>query len=322
MEIEDKVYGVEKINKEILTDLIKSDSLQRLKDISQLGMPDEYSNLKGFSRYEHSVGVMVLLKRLGAGLEEQVAGLLHDVSHTPFSHVIDWVIGDPTKEDYQDKIHKEFLRDSEIPPILGNYGFNVESISNYKKFKLLERDAPRLCADRLDYSLRQMGGRIEKDLTQKIINDLSVKENQIVFQDEMVAKLFGEEYMALQVNQWAGDEMRSRYYILSEILKKAFKENLIGLEDLKKTEKPILKILNGSKDKFILDNINLLKNGFNIILDEEGIELKKKFRYVDPEVLVNGSYFPLSEISKEYFNLIELEKKKSCELNKVRIIPN
>jgi len=50
------------------------------------------------TRFDHSVGVMLLIRKLGAGsspasalLKEQVAALLHDVSHTAFSHVIDYV---------------------------------------------------------------------------------------------------------------------------------------------------------------------------------------------------------------------------------------
>jgi hypothetical protein len=322
MKINDKVYGIERVDENILVELIKSDSLKRLKDISQLGMPDKYLNVKGFSRYEHSVGVMILLKRLGAKLEEQVAGLLHDVSHTPFSHVIDWVIGDPTKEDYQDKIHEEFLKKSEIPSILRKRGFDLNFISNYHNFGLLEKDAPSLCADRIDYALREIVRKKGGNLVKRISDDLTVKENQIVFKNEDFAKIFGEEYMALQVKQWSGDEMGGRYYILSEILKKAFKENLIDMNHLKGTEKPLLKILWESRNEFILYNLNMLKKGFKIIPDGNGIELKQKFRYIDPEVLMNGKYSPLSKISKDYFNLIELEKERSKEINKIKIIPH
>jgi uncharacterized protein len=322
MKIKDNLYGFQIIEDKSLISLINSDSIQRLKDISQLGMPDEYYHIKGFSRYEHSIGVMVLLKNLGASLEEQVAGLLHDASHAPFSHVVDWAIGDPTKEDYQDNIHQEFLQNSEIPGLLKRYGFNIESIANYKNFKLLERDPPSLCADRLDYSIREMEIQKGKSFAKKIVNNLSVKNSQIIFLDEHTATFFANEYMNLQREHWGGNEARSRYYILSEVLKKAFKDNLLVTEDLKKTEGHMLKILNESQDDFILRNLNLLKNGFKVIPDENGIELKKKFRYIDPEVLVNGTYYSLSKISEEYFNLIESEKKKNHELNKVKIVPN
>jgi len=322
MKINDKVYGIENVKENVLIDLIKSKPLQRLKDISQLGMPDEYMSLKGFSRYEHSVGAMVLLKRLGAGLEEQVAGLLHDISHTPFSHVIDWVFGDPTKEDYQDNIYEEFLKNSEVPLILKKYNLDINFISNNENFKLLEREAPKLCADRLDYSLRQIKIKDKQGLIQKILNDLSVNDGQIVFLNKEIAESFAKEYIHLQKFQWAGDQARTRYHILSGILKKALEKKLINFDDLKKTETPLLKILNKSNDEFISYNLNLLKNGFKTVYDENGIELRKKFRYIDPEVLMNGKCSPLSRLSKNYFYLVESEKKQKDEIRKIRIIPN
>lgn len=322
MKINDLVYGVQEVNENVLLDLINSNSLNRLKDISQLGMPDEYLSVKGFSRYEHSIGVMILLKKLGARLEEQVAGLLHDVSHTPFSHVIDWVIGDPTKEDYQDNIFKEFLSNSDAFKILNKYNINSEYISNLNNFKILERETPRLCADRIDYSLRQLIRGKGKGLIENILKDLDVSGNQIVFKNIDSAKLFGEEYMNLQNSQWGGNEMRCRYYLLSETLKEALKTNLIDFRFLEGTEKPILEILNNSKNDYILFNLGLLSKEFSIIEDENGIELKKKFRYIDPEVRMNGGYITLSEICKDYRNLIDCEKEKSKEVKKVIIIPN
>ncbi|MCH8317407.1 MAG: hypothetical protein IIA88_02745 [Bacteroidetes bacterium] len=64
MKIIDRIYGEEEITEPILIELIESPALQRLKNISQLGMPQEYNYKKVFSRYEHSVGVLILLRRL------------------------------------------------------------------------------------------------------------------------------------------------------------------------------------------------------------------------------------------------------------------
>src|SRR3990167_3900982 len=102
MLIKDRVYGNFQINEPVILELLKSKLVLRLKGISQFGVPDKYHYIKGFSRYEHSVGVMILLRILGASLEEQVAGLLHDVSHTAFSHIVDWVIGQGKTENFQD----------------------------------------------------------------------------------------------------------------------------------------------------------------------------------------------------------------------------
>lgn len=322
MKINDLLYGENEITNPFFIDLINSPSIQRLKDISQLGVPDEFYHIKGFSRYEPSLGVFLFLNKLGASFEEQVAGLLHDVSHTPFSHVIDWAIGDPTKEDYQDKSHKHFLINSEIPPILKKHNLSLDFISNYDNFNLLEREAPKLCADRLDYSLREMASNNKKSLSERILKNLTVKNNQIVFTNLSMAKEFGKEYTRLQKEHWGGEEARTRYYLLSEVLKEAFNKKLISLKDMNKTEGEILRVLKNSNNKFILENLNLLKNGFQVIYDEGGIELKKKFRYIDPEVLINGVYVPLSELSEEYNNLINFEKKENNKINKIKIVPN
>src|SRR5271170_653561 len=85
-------YGTFVVTEPVLLELFDSESLARLKKIHQYGV--NYFVKKGspwYSRYEHSVGVWALLRRFGASLEEQVAGLLHDLSHTVFSHVGDLV---------------------------------------------------------------------------------------------------------------------------------------------------------------------------------------------------------------------------------------
>ena len=123
--------------------------MQRLKSIAQFGIPDKYYHLKNFSRFEHCVGVMMLLKKLGATEEEQIAGLLHDVSHTAFSHVVDWVVGEGKTEDFQDEQHKNYIFSSSIPQILKQYSYDPERITDYHNFGLLEREVPDLCADRV-----------------------------------------------------------------------------------------------------------------------------------------------------------------------------
>jgi len=79
MLIKDKIFGKVKINEPVLLELLKSPPILRLKSISQFGVPDKYYHIKNFNRYEHSMGVMILLRKLGATPEEQIAGLLHDV---------------------------------------------------------------------------------------------------------------------------------------------------------------------------------------------------------------------------------------------------
>lgn len=321
MKFNDKIYDKQEISEPVLIELINSDSVQRLKEISQLGMPDKYGWKKGFSRYEHSVGVLMLLKNLGADLEEQVAGLLHDVSHTTFSHIIDWLLGNPEKEDYQDKTLLKTIKTSEIPKILLNFGFDYTRISHHSNFSLLERDAPSLCADRIDYALREIAFDKGNLFSKKIYCNLTVKSNQIVFREKAISNLFAEEYAQLQKNSWGSDVSLASYHILSCALKRGLEKRLISLKDFNNTEAHILNILENSNDKFILDKLNLLEKGFYVVESPRGIELKNKFRYVDPEVLVNGSFKNLSSLSKEYSDFLESEKENAKFPRALKIIP-
>jgi len=158
MVLTDKIYGKFEINEPVLKTFLKTPALLRLKNISQFGIPNKYFHCKGYSRYEHSVGVMLLLRKLGASLEEQLAGLLHDVSTLTFSHVANWVFaeGMKGKEDYHNQLHESFVKRTEIPKLLEKYNFSLERMLQQNNFHLLEREIPDLCADRIDYSARQL----------------------------------------------------------------------------------------------------------------------------------------------------------------------
>ena len=303
-----------------MIDLINCDSIQRLKNVSQFGIPKEYYHKKfDYTRYEHTIGVFILLRKLGATLEEQIAGLLHDISHTAFSHVIDWVLGDSKKEDYQDNVFFEFLKNSEIPSILKKYQIDENIFSNLKNFTLLEKEIPSLCADRIDYTLRELF-KEGSQITKKIFFDLVVKDNQIVFKNKDNAEIFAKEYLQLQTQHWAGDQAKARYFILSNLLKHSMNKKIISLTDLYSSEKFILNKLENSDDNFILENLGLLKNGFEVLESSDGIELKKKFRYVNPEIFLGEKIYLLSDLSSNYSSLIKIHIGNESSFKKIKII--
>ena len=322
MIIEDKVYGKEEIKEQVLVELITSSTIQRLKKISQFGMPAEYFHLPIFSRYDHSVGVLILLRRLGADIKEQIAGLLHDASHTAFSHVIDWVLGNPSKEDYQDKMHFEFIKDSEIPYILARHGIEFSEVCNPKNFSLLEKESPSLCADRVDYALREFELRFSYEIASTCFKGVISKNGSMIFNSKEPARLFADYYSKCQKENWGSDQAKTRYYILSEILKRAIFKEIVTMRDLKKTDYEVIMLLENSNDDEILNGLNLLKNGFETEeTEKDGIVLQKKFRYIDPEIFIDSGIKKLSEIDLDYKNYLNKEQKISVNPSKVRIIP-
>ncbi len=108
MIIYDDIYGEFEVEK-VLEELIFSDPVQRLKGIHQGGASYLVNQKWNETRLDHSIGVMLLIRKLGGSLEEQIAGLLHDVSHTAFSHVIDFVF-ENKEEDYHEKYIKMLLK--------------------------------------------------------------------------------------------------------------------------------------------------------------------------------------------------------------------
>ena len=71
----DSVYGTFTIGEPTLQELIASQPLQRLQDISMAGYAEPFFPDSYHSRFEHSVGVCYLLSKFGASLKEQIAGL-------------------------------------------------------------------------------------------------------------------------------------------------------------------------------------------------------------------------------------------------------
>lgn len=311
MKITDKVYGVFEIEEPVILELLKSPPLLRLKNISQFGLPDKYYsffNVRGYSRFEHSVGVMVLLRKLGASLEEQVAGLLHDVSHFPFSHVADWVFADGKEgnEDFHHSLTGEFVKDGKISEILSKHGFSLERIFEEQNFSLLEKEAPDLCADRIDYSIRQIKHWFRPSVVEPSINGFTNYHGEIIFSNKQAAKMFSKSFLNLQTKFWGGYESVKRYHLFSKALKIAMEEGLLQRKDFFENEKHILKILEKSKVKEIDQILEILSNKrLKRQIKENGEKVFKKFRFVDPKVLVKGNLLRLSDLDSSFKKLIE-----------------
>lgn len=59
----DPIYGTVEIQDPVILELIQSPTLQRLKGIDQAGYYDEHFPDSKHTRFEHSMGVYLLLKR-------------------------------------------------------------------------------------------------------------------------------------------------------------------------------------------------------------------------------------------------------------------
>lgn len=314
MIIRDNIYGEFKVSNVVIVELLKSPSLLRLKNISQYGVPDEYYHLKNYSRYKHSIGVMLLLRKLGATLEEQVAGLIHDVSHFAFSHVANWVFSEGNKgnEDLQNSLMEEFVRDGKIAKTLTKHRFSVERLLNEENYPLLEKKIPDLCADRVDYAMREFKYWLNPGIVKKCLSGLVNYNGEIVFANQETAFLFASNFLELQTRHWGGFEAMVRYHLFSEALKLALQEGVIKKKDFYKDELYILTKLENHESKKIEDILSLLKKrDLKDYRRTSGKRVFKKFRHVDPKVVVNGELVRLSSLNQEFEKLLNKHRKIS-----------
>lgn len=306
--VDDKIYGTVAITDPVLCDLIRSAPLERLKKINQFGLPDEFYFLKNFSRYDHCVGVMLLLRMLGASLEEQVAGLLHDVSHTAFSHLVDWLVGSGPEESFQDNQHERFIVSSEIPTILARHGLDVARIVDYHHFTLLEQAIPALCADRIDYSLREV---TPTSLARQLFSDLTVRDNQIVFKSKESALVFARHFLERQKNHWGSFEAVSRYQLFAKALRRAMDLHLISFEDFWRDDEYVMSKVNVSADAEIQNLLSLLRHKSLAAWPKQSKPTHKKFRYVDPLYIEGLGVVNLSATDDDFHKALALARKEN-----------
>src|SRR5881275_948761 len=139
----DRVYGEVAIDDPDVLALIACPTFQRLRGIRQAGPSAFAFPFKTVTRHEHSLGVHVLLRRLGADRREQVAGLLHDISHTAFSHAVDFVFSSE-EQAHHEELKPEFLERPDVVEALNNLGFQPTDFFDDSIYPLLERPLPWL----------------------------------------------------------------------------------------------------------------------------------------------------------------------------------
>src|SRR3954453_23439431 len=194
----DRVYGDVTIEDPRLLALIACPTFQRLRGIRQAGPSALAFPFKTVTRYEHSLGVHLLLRRLGADLREQVAGLLHDISHTAFSHAVDFIFASE-EQNHHEQLKHEFLGRADIVAALGPLGFTPEEFFDDSIYRLLERPLPWLCADRLDYFFRDglACGAAAPGEVARFLDPLAVVDRPIVFTSAEVARRAAEVYTVM-----------------------------------------------------------------------------------------------------------------------------
>ena len=312
----DKLYGKINIEEPIILELINSPSLQRLKGIDQAGYPKPFWPGK-ITRFDHSLGVYILLRKFGANLKEQIAGLIHDISHTVFSHCGDYALksGSEIHHNLQDNLFEKFLKQSEISSILKRHHFAFGDFLNGKNFSLLEKPLPDLCADRIDYFLRDMfiRSKLKKKKAKAFLSEFIIIRNKWVFKNFNFAKKFALFWVKMNNLYYAGPKSAVMFRTTGDVLKCALEKKYIFEKDFFATDKKVLiKIRkHKNKDKILNKLLNRMegKTKWKINKRNYSTHIFCKSRVIDPYVKIERKILRLSKIDKNWAKVVKKEQK-------------
>lgn len=295
----DRVYGDSAIADEGILGLIATPTFQRLRGVRQAGPSAIAFSFKDVTRYEHSLGVYMLLVRLEAERRERVAGLLHDISHTAFSHAVDFLIASDD-QDHHESLKPVMLRRPDVVKALAALGYRPEDFYDDAQYPLLERPLPWLCADRLDYFLRDgLACRVltSRDV-EKILSHLTVVESTVAFTDRAVAleavALFGE----MNRDWWASPTEAFIYNEFADALREGFRLGLIDESDLMTEDELVLSKLDAAAVSAISGKLASIRHFDPAQVAGYTPRVIPKERWLDPPVVVNGSIRRVSELGK------------------------
>lgn len=300
----DPVYGPALIEEPVLLALLESAAMQRLQGVLQHGITGLIGVTAPLTRFEHSVGVMLLVQRLGGSLQEQIAALLHDVSHTAFSHVIDYVFVDHEGQSYHDRVKASYIAQTDIPAILARCGYDWTLSLEEERFPLLEQPAPRLCADRVDYFLRDslsLGLATAAEVT-AALQHLIVYESRIVVDDLETARWLADTYMAADDASWANFREVALYELTAQALRYALANGILGEADIWSTDRVVWKKLQAAADPELQELLRLIAVDTEFVWDETNptFRVGTKLRTIDPDVLAGNQLMPLSVLDPAF----------------------
>ena len=212
-----------------------------------------FANGGTYSRFDHSLGVGLIVWHFTGDPAQAAAGLLHDIATPPFAHVVDFLRGDYlTQEATEDGTRERIDSSPTIQTVLARYGLTTEDVCDYHRYPIADNDSPRLSADRLEYTL---GNALRWDfLTRKEIGaiyaDLRIGTNEevqpeLVFQDPSLASVFARAALACS-KVYVSDEDRYSMQALCELIAKAMKAGVLSPADLDGSEPPLIAKLEAS----------------------------------------------------------------------------
>ena len=331
--VDDPLYGTVLIHEPVLVALIRSAAMQRLHGVYQYGVTALINVTPRVTRFEHSVGAMLLVRQVGGSLLEQVAALLHDVAHTALSHVVD--VAFPEHSSFHETYKREYVRGTHLPRLLREHGIAWESVMEEADFPLLEQPAPQLCADRVDYGLRDTlaFGLLSLEDARHIARAMvchpsaEASDRRIVCTDARLAAVLARAYMEADRTKYT-DPVNGLYYrYAAEAMRRAVALGHVSRADLWMRDHSFWDRLHESTDTVIQRCLAQVHQPVRVVAaacdDPAAMPFRPiKVRTLDPEVLATDmTVRPLSRVDAAYHDCLIRYHLARTATTHLRVLP-
>ncbi len=298
---------------------LRSPALQRMSWIWQnCGL--EFSKLFNLyypiSRLEHSLWVSMIIWNFTWDKKQTLAWLFHDISHSVFSHVGDFILWDAEKQESSEiYITEILLQDKVIMEELQKLWIQLWEVDNYELYSVADNKGPQLAADRLEYNLSTLVTLKSEstDSIKRIYEDIIVLVNEegideLWFQSPDIAEFFGILTLKNDIEQYSSPEAVVSMDFFAEILKNMIEKWYMSYKELYTLEDiDVINLLEEAEDVEIQKKWKYYKNLSQCriweYIDEWGIfqvSTKCKRRYVDPLVRDWNKNIRVSEFSEKF----------------------
>lgn len=271
--------------------------LQRLRKVGmhcgcEYTAVPSFSSWLPYSRFDHSVGVALIIYHFTGNTAQAVSGLLHDVATPVFAHVVDFLLGDHLRQSATEGRTAELIAaSSPLMAALKSLDLTLEDVADYHRYPIADNDSPRLSADRLEYTLGNLlsYGFADQDQICRLYGDLTVGlaedgGEELSFLHAPQAASFGR--LALSTGRvYVAPEDRFAMETLARLLKAALQRGILTPADLWTTEPEVIAKLTADPSCRALWQYYTGLFRVRTLSSSSGtgaLQVRAKLRYIDP----------------------------------------
>jgi HD superfamily phosphohydrolase len=274
--------------------LLETNAINNLKYLSQNGASNyimtPFGKKSKVTRFDHSIGCMILTLKVGGTIDDAIVALLHDVMHLPFSHTIDHLLGSES-ESYHEQ-HKDSLLEKYEDEFIKILGDDWKKYFNEERFPIVKLNNP-FAIDVCDYTMRDLFwlGIVNEKTVQKCLLFTTVDNGYLKCLNKETKKIWKRLSKIINDTVYAASWNFADNYYFSESIKVIIERGEITKNEIinydSNTECNIYEKI---KDIFIEKTkgkkfLLLISDSYDAKIYTKIKKMKIRYRYMNPTMI-------------------------------------